>query len=255
MKPIHLLSLILLSIWLIAASCMEAGTGVQIRTDKDGVAMVKVSGGEFLMGSNMGDPDERPEHTVSLETFWIDRYEVTNEMYVLCVKAGRCRGNKKYKGFTGPRQPVVGVSWKNAVDYCDWAGKRLPTEAEWEKAARGAQGRKYPWGDTLDCTRANYRECGTKSTAVAGTYPPGQGPYGAYEMAGNAGEWVRDWYDPEYYRNSPSESPTGPRRGDYKVIRGGMWQRYAYQMRSADRAAQKPETKNTTTGFRCAAGG
>jgi len=239
---------------LLTVSCVKqgGGGGAEMKTFGDSSPMVRVPKGAFLMGSSTGEADERPEHNVLLNTFWIDKYEVTNEKYVICVAAGKCRENEKYLGFADPDQPVVGVSWFDAADYCSYVGKRLPTEAEWEKAARGQDSREYPWGNNLDCTLANYRECRVGKTMPVGSYPNGASPYGLLDMAGNAAEWCSDWYDPNYYQNSPKSDPKGPESGKYRVIRGGMWLRFAYQMRSADRAAQSPDRRNNTTGFRCA---
>lgn len=255
MKENGKLTVLLAAAALLATSCLQLMNSgeIQVRTFEDGAPMARVLKGDFTMGNNTGDADERPEHTVTLENYWIDLYEVTNEQYAGCVKEAKCRDNVKYDGFTDPRQPVVGVSWLDAARYCEWAQKRLPTEAEWEKAARGDDGRDYPWGDELDCTRANYRECGRNSTMPVGSYPNGKSPYGAFDMAGNAAEWVVDWYDPNYYSAQDQKvNPKGPDNGKYRVIRGGMWLRYAYQMESPDRAAQTPDTRNNSTGFRCA---
>jgi len=241
---------------ILVTSCIRmGGSGAQIKTFADGAAMARAPKGAFIMGSSTGNADQRPEHNVVLTTFWIDQYEVTNERYVACVSAGKCRENEKYEGLTDSDQPVVGVSWFDAADYCAFVGKRLPTEAEWEKAARGQDGREYPWGNSLDCRLANYRECRVGKTTPVGAYPAGASPYRLLDMAGNAAEWVNDWYDPNYYQRSPKDGPKGPETGKYRVIRGGMWLRYAYQMRSADRAAQSPDTRNNTTGFRCAKDG
>ena len=144
---------------------------------------------------------------------------VTQAEYNECVSSGKCSANQKYDGFTGDRQPVVGVNWNDARTYCEWAGKRLPTEAEWEKAARGTDGRIYPWGNTIDPTRANYADSGIGKTSKVGSYPSGASPYGALDMAGNAWEWVADWHDKNYYRNSPSKNPQGPDSGKYRVLR------------------------------------
>jgi formylglycine-generating enzyme required for sulfatase activity len=196
------------------------------RRPADGMVMVFVPAGNFLMGSTDGDiaqalqtcpncdfSDEKPQHTVYLDSFWVDQTEVTNRMYALCVAAEKCDphsnssssthsnyyGNSEYDDY-----PVIYVSWNDASDYCAWAGGdvydvRLPTEAEWEKAARGTDGRTYPWGnDSPSCSAANYSGCVGDTTAV-GSYESGQSPYGAYDLAGNVWEWVADWYSGTYY--------------------------------------------------------
>lgn len=246
-------ALILLVFILVYPACPPVGEEeISIKVFSDGSLMARVTKGSFIMGNNEGEADERPEHSVMLDAYWIDVYEVTNSDYEKCVQAGKCRAAEKYKGFDDPSKPVVGVSWFDAADYCAWVEKRLPTEAEWERAARGDDGRFYPWGNTLDCLHANYRECALKSTTTVGSYPEGKSPYNLMDMAGNASEWVADWYDPNYYASSPIENPKGPETGKYRVVRGGSWLRYAYLMKSSDRAALSPHTRNNSTGFRCA---
>ena len=203
------------------------------------------------MGSNSGDADEKPVHRVYLDEFFIDKYEVTNEQYNQCVSAGPCSPNNKYDGFTDPRQPVVGVDWNQASTFCSWAGKRLPTEAEWEKAARGTDGRTYPWGEGIDCSRANYGDCGHGKTKPVGTYPSGASPYGAMDMAGNVWEWVADWYDAKYYQNSPNRNPTGPSSGLSRVLRGGGWYFSPLNLRVAYRLGLNPTDRGSNVGFRC----
>jgi formylglycine-generating enzyme required for sulfatase activity len=181
---------------------------------EDGAEMVLVPAGEFTMGSN-DSSDEKPPHRVHLDAFAIDKYEATNALYRRCVQAGRCRepewneSGSKFNVVTGSdahykrlgdalsaaHHPVVGVSWDDAAAYCAWAGKRMPTEAEWEKAARGTDGRKYPWGEQWDASRANSSESKLNKTTPVGSYPNGVSPYGAHDMAGNVWEWVADWYD------------------------------------------------------------
>ena len=214
--------------------------------------MVKVPAGEFTMGSDSGGSDEKPVHRVYLDEFYIDKYEVTNEQYNQCVSAGTCSGNKKYNGFTDPRQPVVGVNWSQADTYCKWAKKRLPTEAEWEKAARGTDGRTYPWGEGIDCTKANYSKCGHKKTKPVGSYPSGASPYGAMDMAGNVLEWCSDWYGKKYYRNSPNRNPKGPGSGRLRVLRGGGWINSPYGIRASNRGWLNPTSWDNSLGFRCA---
>jgi len=238
--------------------------------DKDGSVMVLVPAGEFLMGSKDdpdADDDELPQHTVYMSEFWIDKTEVTNEQYHRCVTAGDCQASS-YAGddhFNGADQPVVGVSWHDAKTYCEWAGKRLPTEAEWEKAARGTDGRKYPWGNSFDGSKVNFCDTnceldwkdseandGYPYTAPVGSYPGGASPYGALDMAGNVREWCQDWYDGDYYANPPQRDPQGPSSGDTRVIRGGSWDFYESHMRADSRAGGVgPDVRSPTFGFRC----
>jgi formylglycine-generating enzyme required for sulfatase activity len=218
--------------------------------------MVYVPAGEFIMGSEEGDKDEQPVHTVYLDAFYIDKYEVTHAQYRACVEAGACDEpwhiTYYYDNADYAQHPVVYVSWYQASAYCEWANKRLPTEAEWEKAARGTDGRTYPWGEGIDCDHAQYSECGGQTVPV-GSKPKGASPYGALDMAGNAQEWVADWYDAHYYSHSPSRNPQGPDSGRYKVLRGGS----AVSIESCVRAAYRyyfprPDITRNGVGFRCA---
>jgi serine/threonine-protein kinase len=244
--------------------------------DSDGMAMMYVPEGDFLMGSNTYD-DEKPIHPVTLDAYWMDQTEITNKMYALCVQDGGCQapvrtgaywvndyyGNSQYGDY-----PVVNVDWNMADAYCGWAGARLPTEAEWEKAARGTDSRTYPWGEGIDCSRANFDvSCGFHTTEV-GTYTTGKSPFGLFDMAGNVWEWVMDWYDSKYYRNSPSDNPQGPSNGLYKVLRGGSWvhvgnftpagdsggdwYNYKSDLRAADRGRGVTSATDFSIGFRCA---
>lgn len=197
-------------------------------TGKDGAEMVLIPAGEFQMGSVDGFDDEKPVHTVYVDAFYMDVYEVTNALYKKFVdatghSAPECRDNSTYNA---PEQPVVGVSWHDAIAYAEWSGKRLPTEAEWEKAARGGlKAKKYPWGDKLTHGDANYSGTGGKDR-WDGTSPVGSfsaNGYGLYDMAGNVYEWCADWYDSGYYSASPERNPTGPSSGTGRVLRGGSW--------------------------------
>jgi formylglycine-generating enzyme required for sulfatase activity len=220
--------------------------------------MVYVPAGEFIMGSDEGDSDERPVHTVYLDAFHIDRTEVANAQYQACVEAGACDAPSNttyYDNSNYAQHPVVHVSWNDADAYCRWAGKRLPTEAEWEKAARGTDGRRYPWGNSEpDCNKANYNDCVGLTTEV-GSYPAGASLYGVLDMAGNVWEWVADWYDPGYYSQSPTRNPPGPDSGELRVLRGGSWYRSTPSgIRCALRYGADLVGWSSVIGFRCARG-
>ena len=222
---------------------------------KDGMEMVYVPAGTFSMGSNAGDKDEKPVHKVYLDGYWIDKYEVTNVQYAKCVAAGVCvkpSDTQYFENSQYANHPVMYVSWHNANEYCEWAGRRLSTEAEWEKAARGTDGRTYPWGENISCEYAQYSSCGGRTVEV-GSLPKGASPYGALDMAGNVWEWVADWYDAGYYSKSPAENPGGPASGEYRVLRGGSWLYIEGGVRSADRRGYSPDdASNHFFGFRCA---
>ena len=202
------------------------GIGSTKISDKDGMTLMYVPAGEFEMGSNNGESDEKPVHTVYLDAFWIDKTEVTNAQYRLCVQAGVCAIpiGKYFDNSNYTDHPVVYVYWQDANNYCSWVGRCLPTEAEWEKAARGTDGRTYPWGEGLDCSKANYYWCGKfNEISPVGYYPQGASPYGVLDMAGNVWEWVSDWFSSGYYNQSPSSNPQGPASGDTHGLRGGSW--------------------------------
>ncbi len=264
--------------------------------------MVFIPAGEFIMGTAAGAdglPDEQPERRVYLSSFYLDRLEITNQAYVEFVRetGHRIPENKSSAATLWVHDkplneilshPVINVSWEDAAVYCRWAGKRLPTEAEWEKAARGTDGRRYPWGNDWDLARANSasywagrtiefrsgvdweafwirgagarlsKEHGIKGevlTLPVGSFPEGASPYGALDMAGNAAEWVADWFDPNYYRTAPLTDPPGPDRGAIKAMRGGSWLKPAVSLRTSDRDWGIMDSRPSGTGFRCARDG
>jgi formylglycine-generating enzyme required for sulfatase activity len=204
--------------------------------------------------NNQANPDEKPQHRVYLDAFWIDRTEVTNAMYRLCVQAGLCRAPSDttyYADTQFGNYPVVNVSWNDTQTYCRWAGRQLPTQAQWEKAARGTDGRTYPWGEGLACDKANYKDCNVGHPVDVGSYPDGASPFGALDMAGNIFEWVADWYSESYYSGSPPSNPQGPDSGQYRVIRGGSWLNVPQDVRAANLGRLTPDKRYGNLGFRC----
>jgi len=233
-------------------------------SEKDGMEQVYIQEGEFLMGSTDNDSEannnERPQHKVYLDAFWIDKTEVTNAMFKKCTLEGICSGPRSIGTYTRSsyfgntayaNYPVINVDWRDAKGYCSWAGGRLPSEAEWEKAARGTDGRKYPWGNEVpDSNLLNYNGSVIDTTEV-GSYPSGASLYGVMDMAGNVWEWVNDWYDESYYLNSPARNPTGPESGKVRVLRGGGWKNEANYVRIAYRGSYVPDNWFSVRGFRC----
>lgn len=221
--------------------------------EQDGMEQVFVPAGEFEMGAADKEKNEKPVHTVYVDGFWIDKYEVSNAQYQQCVLAGKCT-DVGYRNTVVADFPVTDPSWDDAVAYCAMMGKRLPTEAEWEKAARGTDGRNFPWGNEApSCRLANYGDCAVNRLEVkVGSYPAGASPYGALDMAGNVWEWVSDWYQEDYYSISPYSNPTGPESGVEKVVRGGgfYYAEGGYYIRTTVRFGFTP-TDQPTVGFRC----
>jgi eukaryotic-like serine/threonine-protein kinase len=226
------------------------------------MTLVYVPAGDFTMGFDRGSKkDLAPGHTVTLGAFWIDQTEVTNEQFAKCVSAGACEepqektSHNRVKYYNGDQYagfPVINVSWNDADDYCKWAGRGLPTEAQWEKAARAADGRIYPWGDAIPTKElANYGNP-LSDTFQAGSYPNGASLYGALDMAGNVREWTADWYDETYYKTAPKENPKGPESGYKRAVRGGSWGDDMSNIRTFIRWGLIPITRSNNLGFRCA---
>jgi len=199
---------------------------------------------------------ENPAHEVILDDYYIDIHEVTNADYKKYLATTGSKKLPRYwddSNFNQSDQPVVGVTWKQAQAFCRWGNKHLPTEAEWEKAARGKRPVKYPWGDEEpDKTRVNFNNHIGKTTAV-GSYQTGKSDYGVFDLSGNVAEWVQDWHFPEYYLFSPKENPPGPEKGHYKIIRGGNWKNNAEDVNLTYRNATVPKARSKTVGFRCVA--
>ncbi len=243
-----------------------SAAGLKIGTAKtsniDGMEMVYVPAGDFTMGFDRGSKkDMAPGHTVFLDAFWIDRTEITNAQYAMCVSAEACdepedktshNRVKYYNGEQYANYPVINISWNDAADYCKWASRTLPTEAQWEKAARGSNARIYPWGNTIPSTSlANYNNP-MGDTVHTGNYPDGASLYGAFDLAGNVREWTADWYDETYYKTSQKENPQGPDFGYKRTIRGGSWGDDMSNIRVFVRWGSIPITRSNNIGFRCA---
>jgi formylglycine-generating enzyme required for sulfatase activity len=241
---------------------------------RDGMLLHYIPAGEFTMGStdtSLGaDYDEKPQHTVYLDAFWIDETEITNAMYatflnemgnqtegratwldaadedvLLVERDGRWQPKPGADDF-----PVVEVTWYGASAYCEWAGRRLPSEAEWEKAARGTDARSYPWGEEQDCANAQVANCRSVLTDVR-SKPGGVGPYGVFDLSGSVWEWVADWYAEDYYAQSSASNPTGPSEGLARVLRGGSYDYNWKHARTADRRLNGPANSMNDYGFRC----
>lgn len=233
--------------------------GDQRTRPADGMVMVYVPAGTFNMGSDPAQDkgaelDEQPQHAVTLTAFWLDRTEVTNALYAQCVSTGQCNASlyANDTNYNGANLPVVGVSWNDATAYCTWAGAQLPTEAQWEYAARGTDGRLYPWGNTAPtCDLAQFRDCNGKTVTVGSFSPAGDNWVGAADMAGNVWEWAQDWYNEDTYADSSTTNPSGPESGQYKALRGGGWPLNAIILRSAYRNFNSPDNRDISIGFRC----
>ena len=233
----------------------------------DGALMVQIAAGPFLRGSpkGVGEEDEEPQTTVTLKTYWIDQLEITVAQYERCFDAEACGAPQSGKTCNWGNDerldhPINCVAWKDARDYCAWAGARLPTEAEWEKAARGTDGRKYPWGNqepNCDLAISPYPElkrgCGRNTTWPVGSKPAGASPYGLLDVAGNVWEWCADYYQEDWYSKSPQTDPTGPATGSPRVNRGGGWESHdILHLRPSNRYKFAPNFRFHALGFRCA---
>lgn len=226
--------------------------------------LIQIKGGSYLTGDAQGGSGERPARRVNLSFFQVKRTEVTSSEYLQCVKDGACTEAREYVDRKNPDFPVTGVTWFQARDYCLWWGGRLPSEAEWEAAARGTSGRKFPWGNEFAWSRGNFadgtapdfgREDRYEELAPVGTFPPGASDHGVVDMAGNAAEWVGDWFDAGYYGRSSSSNPKGPPWGQQKIIKGGSYRTTADEpsapYRSAAKSTVSPEMARPDIGFRC----
>jgi formylglycine-generating enzyme len=266
-----ILAYVVLSVSLLFADDRLPQDSGKFLVGKDGAPMILIPAGTFPMGVPSGDRDggrdEYPRHEVLLDTFAIDTFEVTNSRYLDFVKATGHRVPQNPKNPTRnlwqgdsitdslADRPVINVDWYDADAYCTWAGKRLPTEAEWEKAAKGTSDKRFPWGNvepTAKHLNYNQRWIGEKTLMPVGSYEAGKSPYGVYDMAGNVWEWVNDWYDPRYYEKSPNKNPKGPESGTKKVIRGAGWPNETPSVRIFTRVESDPTIRNESTGFRCA---
>ena len=229
----------------------------ELQDQLNGLDMQHIPAGRFRMGSNLvGREDEHPEHLVRLKEFYIDKYEVPNLQYKDFIDATGHREPVHWhnRTFPNPRQadhPVVNVSWEDARAYAEWVGKRLPTEAEWERVARGNRNEEYPWGKASSTDYANYDNPEGGTTPVA-RYERGRSDLGVWDLCGNVGEWVNDWYDPRYYATSPEQDPPGPAEGRQKVYRGGGYHTNKMDIRAAARHFATPGAYQDYIGFRCA---
>jgi formylglycine-generating enzyme required for sulfatase activity len=263
LKPLNLAAAAALLLLAIAPGCAVPGSnpvaGSLGMRYKDGMEMVYVPSGDFPMGAAADWDDEAPRHHVYLEGFWIDKAEVTNAQYRRCVEAGACQppaqdrshgrdwyyGNPEYDDY-----PVIYVNWYDARAYCAWAGGRIPSEAQWEKAAGGNEGREFPWGDEPDLSRLNSAERGAGDTSPVGDYRAGSGPYGALNMSGNVREWTYSLYRPYPYRDGDGREAA--ESSEPRVLRGGSWRDGLEQARVAARDKLEPGGRDEYTGLRCA---
>ncbi|MFQ5904283.1 MAG: formylglycine-generating enzyme family protein, partial [Candidatus Binatia bacterium] len=219
--------------------------------------MIFIPAGDFFMGSNQGAADEKPVRSVYLNAYYIDPYEVTNAQYEKFEKATGYRSKgwwRDYYSSGKENHPVVAVTWEDANAYAQWLGKRLPTEAEWEKAARGPTMRIWPWGNVFEPKRTKSSRGGANTVPI-GSYEGGKSPYQVYDMAGNVAEWCADWYDENFYATGPNINPIGPSSGKKKVVRGGAFIHDKSKLTTSTRLAQAPEEYSPHIGFRCVRSG
>jgi len=223
--------------------------------------MILIPAGPFIMGSDRGGVDEAPRRTVYLDAYEINQFEVTQFHYGEFVQATGHRSPlsryvKNIDYLNNANQPVVYVSWNDAYEYCQWRGARLPTEAEWEKAARGVNGNEFPWQaeGKAQAIFANFKGIADKGvfTMTVGSYEMDKSPFAVYDMAGNVREWVQDWYEEQYYRSAPDRNPKGPETGETKVLRGSSWTDSRIAGRTSFRLKMVPGYRDTAVGFRCA---
>jgi formylglycine-generating enzyme required for sulfatase activity len=241
------------------AAAGQAGAGAGFSCGSSGThnTLIAIPAGSFFMGCNTKvdtdcRADEKPGHSVTLAAFAIDKTEVTQDEYAACINAGACGAPACQWDCARRDFPASCVTWAQAKEYCAWVGLRLPTEAEWEKAARGTDGRKYPWGNQEpDCTLANMAGCGDQPQPV-GSYPTGASPYGLLDMAGNMVEMVADWYDANYYPTAPATDPTGPDAGTRYTGRGGGFRSEPLWQRASSRDWYDTFDTGLPLGFRCA---
>lgn len=222
--------------------------------------MVLIPAGEFWMGTEDGLQDARPLHRVHLSSYWFDKYEVTNARYRQCVEGGGCTPPKDRLTFEDSQRaqhPVTNITWNHARSFCQWQGKRLSTEAEWEKAARGTDGRRYPWGNDEEVAK-KYMKKKELTSDTSGAEPVGRqtataSPYGALDLIGSVSEWVKDWYAEDFYQTSPAHDPQGPSRGSFRVLRGGEWNEKTPNLQASYRGWDDVTYWGPTLGVRCAA--
>jgi formylglycine-generating enzyme required for sulfatase activity len=221
----------------------------------DSAVYVYTPAGEFTMGSSAGNQDEQPIHKVTLDGFWIMQTEVTNDQYRRCVDDGACTppDDERWNDPAYAAHPVVNVEWEDANRYAVWAGGRLPTEAEWEKAARGTEAFAYPWGEEIPTPELLNYDYMAGDTQPVGSYPAGASPYGVHDMAGNVEEWVADWYSNDYYSTSPIDNPKGPQTGVLRVLRGGSYKSSRADVRTTVRGKTLPNAHYPNVGFRVVA--
>jgi eukaryotic-like serine/threonine-protein kinase len=226
-------------------------------SQKDGMTQIYIPAGEFIMGSANTQGGDNPQHRVYLDSFWMDKFDVTNAMYAKCLDAGICSPPARYDTFFGVwayrDYPVVWVNWYQADTYCQWAGRALPTEAQWEKAARGTDGRRYPWGNQApDPHLANFNLSLIGEPVPVYRYPLGASPYGVLNMAGNVREWIADWFNQDYYRISPYANPKGPASGTQRILRAGSYAEDEKQISVFTRFKHLPDSAGLSRSFRCA---